>query len=95
MGKSRFLTLALLGSDAGDSIVLEQALRALVRAELDVALRTERGVRGDRDAESLAVLDEGLLGEVGVDLDLENLGLDARIAQHVVDERALSIASDA
>ena len=63
--------------------MFEQAGRTLVCAELDVALRAEGRVRGDSKAKQLAVLDERLLGEVRVELDLENLGLDTGVAVNV------------
>lgn len=88
------LTLSLLRGDAGDGIVLEQALRALVCVDLHVSLGTEGRVCRNRNAENLAELDEGLLGEVGVDFDLEHLRLDTRIAEDIVDKRALSIAKE-
>ena len=62
--------------------MLEQAYCALV-AELDVALRTERRVGGDGDVVDLAELDQGLLGEVGVELDLENSRSDASVSQDI------------
>ena len=63
--------------------MFEQAGRTLVCAELDVALRAKGRVRGDGKAKQLAVLDERLLGEVRVELDLENLGLDTGVAVNV------------
>ncbi len=74
--------------------MLEQTLRALVCVDLHISLRTKGRVRRDRNAERLAERNEGLLGEVGVDFDLEDLRLDARVTENIVDERALSIAKE-
>lgn len=54
--------------------MLEQRRSVLVHAELDEGGGTETGVGGDGDSKLLAEVDEGLLGEVGVVLDLENGG---------------------
>lgn len=80
--------------DRVDHVVLQERGDAVVGAELEVALGAERGVGGDGDAEGLAERHELLLGEVGVELDLERGGLDARVAEEVDQEGALEVAEE-
>lgn len=89
------LSRGLLGllRDGGDDIVREKAGNTVVGTELEVALRAERRVSGDGDAELLAESNEFLLGEVGVELDLVDGGLDASVAEDVNQERALEVGN--
>jgi hypothetical protein len=50
-----------------------------------------RGVSGDSDILRLRKVDESSLGEVGVDLDLEDGGFDASVAEEIDDESTLEV----
>jgi hypothetical protein len=68
-------------------------LRPLVecRGELQEALWTEGGVRGDRDVVLLGHLDELGLNEIGVVFDLEGGYRVPRVGLHVVEELGGSV----
>jgi hypothetical protein len=76
-----------------DGVVLKQTGDTLVHAELDIALRAERGVGSDGDAEGLAESHELLLGKVGVKFNLKDVGLNASIAKKVDQETTLEVAT--
>lgn len=86
------LTFRVLRRDARNRVVLEQVLGALVGTELHVALRAERRVRSDRDAEGATQLDQGLLRQVRVQLDLVDRRLVFGVAEDVDEQRALDVA---
>lgn len=71
--------------------MLEQTGAVPVHAELDVALGAEGGVAGDGDTEGPAELEKALLGQVGVELNLKHLRLDACVAEKVDEQRALEV----
>jgi hypothetical protein len=73
-------------ADGADDLGLEERVNTSGHAELVERLRTERRVGGDGNAEGLAELDEGLLGEVGVVLDLENGRGDGGVSEDVDEE---------
>ncbi len=87
------LTLRSLGCDPSNEIMLEQARCTLAATELKVALRAEGRVGSNGNAEQLAIVDKGVLGQVRVDFDLEDLGLNSSVAVNVVNEGAWSIAA--
>lgn len=59
-------------ADVANDVRLEERLDASCHAELVEGLGTERRVGGDGNAEGLAEVDHGLLGEVRVVLNLED-----------------------
>ena len=75
-------------------VVREQTWAASVHVELDVALRTERRVRGHGDPKCLAQFHEVLLGQIRMKLDLKDSWLNASIAVQVNQQTALEIATE-
>lgn len=73
--------------------MLKQASRALAATELEVTLGTKGRVSSNSNTEQLAIVDQGALSQVWVELDLEDLGLNSSVALNVVDEGTLSIAA--
>ena len=72
--------------DRSRVIMLKKTDDTLVYSQFDVALRAEGGIGGDRDSQLLAKLDNGLLSEVGMELDLKDLGLIFSIAEDVEEQ---------
>jgi hypothetical protein len=72
-------------------IVLKEGRCALVHIELNVRGRAQARVAGDLDALGLGVLNEGLLGQIGMQLNLEDFWADAGVAQEIDDKRALEV----
>lgn len=72
--------------------MLEQAGCTLATTELKVTLGTKGRVSSNGDTKQLAVVDKGVLSQVRVDLDLEDLGLNSSVTLYIVDEGALGIA---
>lgn len=85
------LTLGLGLGDRVNSIVLQETGGTL-ETELDVALGTEGRVCGDSNAVGLAEVDQPLLGQVGVELDLVNLGRNASITKNVKKDGSSGVA---
>ena len=69
-----------------DDSVRQEARDALIYSKLHVALRSKRGVRRDCDSKSLAEGDQLLLGEVRVQLDLQNLRLNLCVSQYIEED---------
>lgn len=74
--------------------MVEQAggLLGILHLQLDEAQRTEGGVSGDGDALLLGVVDQRLLGEVGVVLDLQGGRADAGIAEQIHQQLGAEVA---
>ena len=72
--------------DRRDGRLLDDRLVALRHVELDVGQRAERREGGDRDV-LLAAEAQEILGQVGVGLDLQHGGRDARVVHQVAKER--------
>ena len=86
------LTLRSLGCDPSNEVMLKQASCTLATTKLKVTLGTKGRVGSDGDTEQFAIVDKGVLSQVRVDLDLEDLRLDSSVALDIVDEGALGIA---
>lgn len=84
----------VLGGNGGDGSVLEQlgGILGVLELELDEAERAEGRVGGDGDALLLGVVDQRLLGEVGVVLDLEGGRADAGVAEQVHQQLGAEVA---
>jgi hypothetical protein len=61
--------------------VREETSLAFVATKFDITLRTEGRVASNCDSKGLAVRNERLLSEIGVEFDLEDRRLDASIAK--------------
>jgi hypothetical protein len=72
--------------------VRQQAGGRTVHREFNVALGPKRRVRGDRDPKFLGQSNQGFLSEVRVKFDLQDLGLNASVAEHIQDEGTLAVA---
>ena len=83
----------MFGCDVRNEVVLKETGCVLVATKLNIALGTKGRIGGNSDAQQLAVVNEGLLGQVRVDLDLENLRFDASVTLNIVDERTLGVAT--
>lgn len=75
-----------------DGVVLEEGGKVTVHVELTVRLRAEGGVGSDSDIKGLAKGNEPLLGEVRVELDLEDGGLNTSVTEDVDDQGTLAVA---
>lgn len=73
--------------------MLKQTVKVQVGAELDPACRAEGRVGSDGDAKVLAQVDERLLGEVGVDLDLQDSGLNFGVAEEIDQDGSREVAA--
>jgi hypothetical protein len=65
--------------------VLEERRSTLINTKLDIRLGPKRRVGSHGDAERLAEFDEGFLGKVWVQLNLQYLGLVFGIPENVKD----------
>ena len=83
----------MFGCDVRNEVVLKETGCVLVATKLNIALGTKGRISGNSDAQQLAVVNEGLLGQVGVDLDLENLRFNASVTLNIVDESTLGVAT--
>lgn len=83
--------LVLIGSSSGDT-VCEQGGSTLVHVELNISLGSKRGVGSHGNTDSLAVIYQRLLGQVGVQFDLVDLRLNAGIAQDIREEGTSDVA---
>jgi hypothetical protein len=86
--------LAVSVGDGLHDLVVKQhgGVLCLLHVELDERQRAERAVGGHGDVALLAELEEGLLGEVGVVLDLESLGELLCVAEQVEQKSAVVVA---
>lgn len=84
----------VLGGNGGDGGVLEQlgSILGVLELELDEAERAEGRVGGDGDALLRSVVDQRLLGEVGVMLDLESGRADAGVTEQVHQQLGAEVA---
>ena len=86
-------SLAVLGSDALDNVVVkeERCVLCPLHVQLDEALGSERRVGSDVNVVGLAQLDKTFLGEVRVVLNLQSRGDDAGVAQEVENQGAVVV----
>ena len=84
-------TQLVLVCDRRDLVMSKKTRASPIHVELDVALGTERRVRGDYNLVVLRKGDKALLSQVWVQLDLENGGFDARIPKQVDQKSALEV----